>query len=206
MAEGSRLSGIPSGAVVAILRNHDDELNETVARAAATSDAVGFDLAGDELRWPSLERYVDAFGIAAVAGLGLTAHAAEAAAASAALDAHRLFGVTRIGHGAHIIDDADVLKGVVDAGLTVEVCPSSNWFTGAMTRLKDHPAPVFRDAGVKLALGDDNPRQTLSLLSNERAILRGILGFDDAALADLDESSIQAAFISDDVRRSLRVG
>jgi adenosine deaminase len=204
MAEGSRLTGMPSGAVVAILRNHATALNEDVARAAVRGDAVGFDLAGDELRWPELERYEAAFAIARAGGLGLTCHAAEAGPASAALDAARLFGVTRIGHGAHIVDDADVLERVVDAGLVVEVCPSSNWYTGAIGSLAEHPAPRFRDAGVKLALGDDNPRQTRSLLSNERRILRERLGFDDPALTDLDATSIDAAFVSDSVRAGLR--
>jgi len=204
MAEGSRVSGMPSGAVVAILRSDPTELNEAVARAATRSAAVGFDLAGDELLYPELERYVDAFAIARASGLGLTCHAAEAGPASAALDAADLFGVTRIGHGAHIVDDPDVLARVADRGLVVEVCPSSNWFTGAIASVTDHPAPRFRDAGVPLVLGDDNPRQTGSLLSNERRILADDLGFDAAALAALDEVSIAASFMSDAGRVALR--
>ncbi|CAN5241798.1 adenosine deaminase [soil metagenome] len=199
-AEGSRRSGMPSGVVVAILRNSASELNEDVARAAARSDAVGFDLAGDELLWPELERYVDAFAIARAAGLGLTCHAAEAGPASAALAAQRLFGVTRIGHGAHLVEDTEVLRAVADSGLVVEVCPSSNCFTGAIARVADHPAPAFAAAGVRLVAGDDNPRQTLSLLSNEVRLLRDELGIDTAALESV---SLEAAFLTNGQRAAL---
>jgi adenosine deaminase len=184
-----------------ILRDSAAELNEEVARAAARSDVVGFDLAGDELRWPELERYVDAFAIARAAGLGLTCHAGEAGPAAAALEAQRVFGVTRIGHGAHIVDDAEVLAAVVQSGLVVEVCPSSNWFPGAIAAIGDHPAPRFAAAGVPLVAGDDNPRQTLSPLSNEVRILRDELGVNTEAL---NATAIDAAFVTESVRAELR--
>ncbi|MEA9986150.1 adenosine deaminase [Subtercola sp. RTI3] len=205
--QGSDASGMPAGVVVAALRLHDSELNEAVARSAARfADAgvVGFDLAGDELRFAALEPFVGAFGIARAAGLGVTCHAAEAGPASAALEAVALLGATRIGHGAHLTDDPEALKRIAGDGIVVEVCPTSNWYTGAIGAIAGHPAPAFRAAGVALVLGDDNPRQTGSTLSHEHRVLSDQLGFDAAALADLAETSVRAGFMADSVRRELR--
>ncbi|MBU1587302.1 MAG: adenosine deaminase [Actinobacteria bacterium] len=206
MREGSAATGMPSGAVVAALRHHDRETNLAVARAAARAagnGVVGFDLAGDELLYPDLRPHTDAFALARAAGLGITCHAAEAAPGPAAREAVELLGATRIGHGAHIVDDADTLRWAADSGIVVEICPTSNWYTGAIADVAQHPAPRFRDAGVKLVLGDDNPMQTGSGMREERDLLSGVLGFGPADLAALDSVSVEAAFLEPAVRREL---
>ncbi|MGO4105445.1 adenosine deaminase [Leifsonia sp. YAF41] len=197
MREGSLATGMPSGAVVAALRHHFPETNEAVARAAARfagTGVVGFDLAGDELLFPALEPHRPAFDIARAAGLGLTCHAAEAGPARAARDAVELLGATRIGHGAHIVDDPDVLRWCAETGVVIEICPTSNWYTGAIASIADHPAGRFRDAGVRLVLGDDNPMQTGTDLRDERDILVTALNFTAEDLAAIDENSVGAAF------------
>jgi adenosine deaminase len=207
VAQGTKNSGMPAGVVVAALRLHDSGLNEEVARAAAAAagnGVVGFDLAGDELRYPDLTPFTNAFAIARSAGLGLTCHAAEAAPAQAALDAVNLLGVTRIGHGAHIPEDPNVLNRIADEGIYIELCPSSNYFSGAIAARHDHPAPTFRDAGVRVVLGDDNPRQTRSLLSAEKQILRDELTFTPSHLHKLDRDSVEAAFAEESVRHDLQ--
>jgi adenosine deaminase len=206
MRAGTQDTGMPSGAVVAALRHHATEVNEAVARAAAEGAGdmiVGFDLAGDELLFPELEPHATAFSIARAAGLGITCHAAEAAPASAARDAVELLGASRIGHGAHVADDPEVLRWCAEAGVVIEVCPTSNWYTGAIPEISAHPAPVFRDAGIRVVLGDDNPMQTGSGLADERRVLGGQLGWTDAALAALDRDSVDAAFLQPAQREAL---
>jgi adenosine deaminase len=206
MRAGTHDTGMPSGAVVAALRHHAPEVNEAVARAAAEAAGdviVGFDLAGDELLFPELEPHAPAFAIARAAGLGITCHAAEAAPASAAREAVELLGASRIGHGAHVADDPDVLRWCAEAGVVIEVCPTSNWYTGAIPEISAHPAPVFRDAGIRVVLGDDNPMQTGSALADERQVLAGQLGWTDMALAALDRDSVAAAFLHPAQREAL---
>ncbi|MFB2580001.1 adenosine deaminase [Herbiconiux sp. P15] len=207
VAEGSASSGMPAGVVVATLRHHSPELNREVARSAARfagRGVVGLDLAGDELLYPDLAPHTDAFDIAMAAGLGLTCHAAESAPGRAARSAVELLGVSRIGHGAHLATDPDALAWIVDAGITIEICPTSNWYTGAIAAVTDHPAPTFARAGAALALGDDNPVQTRSLLSAERVLLGSTLGFDRAELQRLDRASVAAAFVDHSVRQRLQ--
>lgn len=197
MREGSASTGMPSAAVVAALRHHDAETNESVARAAsrfAGHGVVGFDLAGDELLYPELTPHVHAFEIARAASLGVTCHAAEAAPGRYAREAVELLGATRIGHGAHIVDDPDVLAWAAESGVIVEICPTSNWYTGAIPTVSAHPAQRFLRGGVRLVLGDDNPMQTGSDLPAERAVLTDILGFTAGELAALDRTSRDGAF------------
>jgi adenosine deaminase len=206
IAEGTRRCGMPAGLVIAMLRHHPAELNEEVARAAARRAGLGvagLDLAGDELRFPDLRPFAQGFAIGKAAGLGLTCHAAEAAPGVATRQAVELLGVSRIGHGAHMATDQDILSWAAGHGVVIEICPTSNWYTGAIGAIADHPAPIFRSAGVDLVLGDDNPLQTQSPLSQERRILRDLLGFDGEALRHLDAISIKAAFVEPSVRDHL---
>jgi adenosine deaminase len=204
IAEGMIRTKIHAGVVIAALRHHDTETNIAVARAAsryAGKGVVGFDLAGDESLFNDLAQYEKPFAIARAAGLGLTCHAAEAAPGASAREAAERFGVSRIGHGAHLAEDDESLKWVRDRGIVVECCPTSNWFTGAIARRSDHPVRYFRAQKLKIVLGDDNPIQTKSLLSNERQVLVDELGFNQQDLKTLDETSVYAAFVEDASRR-----
>ena len=204
LAEGARRSGIHAGVVIAALRHHDEETNMQVARAAtrfAGRGVVGFDLAGDESRFNDLRLYERPFAVARAAGLGLTCHAAEAAPGQAAREAVERFGVSRIGHGAHLAEDADALRWVRDHGVVVECCPTSNWYTGAIASRAEHPARYFREQNLQIVLGDDNPVQTKSLLSKERRVLVDELGFSEHDLDELDRVSVQAAFVEEGIRQ-----
>ena len=207
IAAGIADTGISAGVVVAALRSDSTEVNEAVARAAARAagtGVVGFDLAGDEMLFPDLARYRDAFAIARSAGLGITCHAAEAGSGRAAQQAVELLGATRIGHGARIAEEPDLIGWFIERDIAIEVCPTSNVYTGAVSAMTSHPAARFARAGARVVLGDDNPRQTGSLLSNEVAVLRGDLGFDESMIRELSRHSVDAAFVADGVRRSWR--
>jgi adenosine deaminase len=54
---------------------------------------------------------------------------------------------------------------------------------------------------LKIVLGDDNPIQTKSLLSNERRVLVDELGFNERDLRTLDVTSVHAAFLEDGTRQ-----
>lgn len=207
VSDGTRSTGLAAGVVVAALRHHEQHHNYELARAAARhagSGVVGFDLAGDELRYPDIEPHRKPFAIAAAAGLGLTCHAAEAAPARVVLDAVNILHVSRIGHGAHIADDPAVMNWVAEHGIAIEICPTSNYYTGAISSPDRHPAPQFKTAGIPIVLGDDNPRQTRSPISAEYHKLSTVYGFTETDLQRLDADSIEHAFAEPSVRHRLR--
>jgi len=77
------LRGLAAGpiravAIVCAMRTHSSEATLALAREAARflgRGVVGFDLAGDEAGFPSVEPHRPAFELAGAAGLGLTCHA-----------------------------------------------------------------------------------------------------------------------------------
>jgi adenosine deaminase len=207
--DGVRASGIDAGLVVCALRQHDEETNRAVARAAASFaglGVVGFDVAGDELVFPDLAPMREAFGIARAAGLGLTAHAAEAGPASAVRDALELLGVRRIGHGSRAAEDAGLLAWAAGEGICFEVCPTSNVLTGAAASYESHPARAFVAAGCDVVVGDDDPTTIGGRLSRELDLLERAVGLTSADMERVGATSIERVFCEESVRARLRAG
>lgn len=200
-------TGMAAGLVPAILRHHEPAANERLAELAVQhrDDGVaGFDIAGDELAFPDLRPHVRAFEVARTGGLGITAHAAEAGPASAAREAHDLLGATRIGHGTRLAQDDDLLAWAADTGICIEVCPTSNYLTGALRAGDPHPVRKFLAAGCEVVLGDDNPSQTWSPLSAEAEGLVTLQGLMPEELDAMSTAAIAHAFCDDDTRARLR--
>jgi adenosine deaminase len=209
LAEGSRATGLPAGLVVCALRHLDEATNLAVARGAAGAagrGVVGFDVAGDELLFPSLDPYRESFAIARAAGLGLTAHAAEAGPASAARDAVRLLGVSRIGHGSHIADDPDTLAWAAREGIAIEVCLTSNVMTGAARSISEHPLHHFVAAGCRVVIGDDNPVNIGTTLAAEERHLEDEAGLTAEQARAIQRTAVEVAFVDETTRAQLRRG
>lgn len=207
LAEGSVATGVPAGLVVAMLRHTDTETNLAVARAAASAagkGVVGLDIAGDELLFPSQAPYREPYAIGAAAGLGLTAHAAEAGPPTSVIDAVEHLGVSRIGHGSRVVDDPGVLAWAADRGITFEVCPTSNLLTGAARSIRDHPLRAMLAAGCRIVLGDDDPITTGQRLRAEERVLveEGALTSDQ--LRDIHRTASEVAFAEPSIRIALR--
>jgi len=206
--EARHSTGIHAGVIACMLRHEPQGLVEEIASAAvglANAGIVGLDIAGDEILYPSLDRFAPIYMLAREAGLGLTAHAAEAGPASSAREAVELLGVTRIGHGSHIADEPELLDWMRDQGVTIEVCATSNLLTQAAQSLAEHPVHAFVQAGVAVALGDDNPENTGVRLSEEARLLVTDGGLTPEVVAGFAHNAINAAFCSDAVRRDLAV-
>ena len=207
VTEAAAVTGVHAGVIACMLRHEPQDLVEEIARAAVglvDKGVVGLDVAGDEFLYPSLDRFAPLYALARDAGLGLTAHAAEAGPASAAREAVQSLGVRRIGHGSHIVDDRGLLEWIRREGVIVEVCPTSNVLTGAAPSLAEHPVHAFVAAGIAVVLGDDNPENTGVRLSEEARLLVTNAGLGDEVVAGFARNAIGAAFCSDRVRTDLR--
>lgn len=204
--DGRQATGLPVGLVVCLLRHLDEETNLAIARAAAAAagqGVVGLDVAGDELLYPSLDRYRAAYRIAKAAGLGLTAHAAEAAPGAAAVEAVATLGVSRIGHGSHIADDPATLAWAAAEGIAIEVCPTSNVLTGAAPSILEHPLHAFLEAGCRVVLGDDNPINIGTRLAAEERRLIDEGGLSEGQLLAIHRTACEVAFMDESTRATL---
>src|SRR5207302_10255108 len=115
-------------AIVCAMRNHPVEDNVQLARTAggfAGLGLVGFDLAGDEARYPAAP-HRPAFEAARAGGLRLTCHAGEAGQPSSVEEALDI-GVERIAHGVIGARDPRIVERIRREGIVLDMCPSANW-------------------------------------------------------------------------------
>ena len=138
---------------------------------------------------------------AAEAGLGITVHAGEFSTAniSAAL---QLPGISRIGHGVYATATDKLLQRVVDSGVTVECCLTSNLALGAVPSLVEHPIRRLVESGVPVTLSTDDPVRLCTSIEREyeRA---AALGFGRDDLLSFTRQGILASFTSEERRSKL---
>ena len=94
-------------------------------------------------------------GFVKASGLHLSAHAGEFLDAKPVVQAIDL-GVERIGHGIQIAADTEVLEQVNAHEVTLEVCPISNFRTGAIASGCEHPLGRLLRGGIRTTINSDD--------------------------------------------------
>ena len=163
---------------------------------------VGFGLGGPEIGVPR-PQFETHFGAARAAGLRSVPHAGETTGPQTVWDAVRLLGAERIGHGVSAAGDADLLAHLAEAGITLEVCPTSNVATGAVESLDGHPIREFVAAGVPVTVNSDDPPMFNTSLNQEYAVAARLLDLDHDGVADLARAAVAASFAEDAVKAGL---
>jgi adenosine deaminase len=191
-------AGIEVRFLITFTRERFDEpaWRQTIDLAAAMAErgVVGVDLAGDEFAHPN-ERFAAIMGRARDTGvLGVTIHSGEGTSAASVASAVERLGCDRIGHGISAAAEPRVMALLVERSVTLEVCPTSNYQTGCIDDLADHPLPRLVEAGVAVSLNTDDPSIHGVDLVDEYA-LAGSLGFGPQRLLALEHNAARAAFI-----------
>jgi len=202
--DASRETGLGIGVIVAANRTRHPLDARTLARLAgqyAGRGVVGFGLSNDERRGTTRD-FAPAFRIAERAGLLLAPHGGELLGADHARVCVEALGADRLGHGVRVSEDPRLLETVVERGIALEVCPTSNVSLGVYTDLASVPVPTLLEAGATIALGADDPLLFGSRLAAQYATMRAAHDLDDATLAHLARSSLSASRAPEDVRRA----
>lgn len=129
------------------------------------------------------------FERARAAGLRVAAHAGENGPGSNVREAVLEGGVARIVHG--IRADGATLELLAERGIPVDICPTSN---GALAAdVAPHPLPRMLAAGVRCALGTDDPGVAPCDLGTEAAAAQA-MGLDATALETLRRNGAEDAW------------
>lgn len=160
---------------------------------------VAFGLGGPEIGVPrpQFERH---FAAARDAGLHSVPHAGETTGPETVWDALRVLGAERIGHGTSAAQDPALLAHLAATGVPLEVCPSSNLATRAVATLDEHPLRAFVDAGVTVTVNSDDPPMFGTDLNREYDVAAGLLGLDEAGVAELARTAVRVSFAPEDVK------
>lgn len=194
-----------AGLVIAVLEGMDEDVAAGLVALAARhagAGVVGVDLAGDEALFDA-GRFRRPFARARDAGLPVTVHAGEGHDPSHIRAAVQELGARRIGHGTSACSDDGVLDLLVERGVTIEACLSSNLHTGAVRRLELHPLPRLLDRNVRVTLATDNRFFSETTLSREYDIAAGALGVPAEGIARMVLESAASAFLCDRERARL---
>jgi adenosine deaminase len=187
--------GIEARILSVAVRNYGVERAVEIAELTAARPhpyVVGFSLAGDEAGYPP-EPFLDAYRIAAAAGLGCTVHAGEWAGPDSVRGALEL-PVSRIAHGVRAIEDPALVEELARRAVTLEVCPTSNVVLGVFPSYEEHPFPALRAAGIPLTLGSDDPPYFGASVAGEYAIAHERFGLSEEELVDVTRTAIEASF------------
>ncbi len=201
-------AGIVVRLICTALRSHDPALNvELAATAARFRDRglVGWDLAGDEERFPDPAVFRLAFEAARAGGLRITLHAGEWGGAGQVRRALEL-DPERIAHGPGAIDDPTLVAELIARGVTLDLCPTSNVQAGIVPSLREHPLARLQRAGVSVTLSTDDLTVSDIELSDEYERAVEEIGLSLPELWTIDRRALDVAFADEPTLAPLRAG
>jgi adenosine deaminase len=203
--DATERTGVPVSILIAANRTRHPLDARTLARLAAQyagRGVVGFGLSNDERRGEALA-FAKAFDIAERGGLFAAPHGGELLGAESVWSCLDGLNAHRIGHGVRSVEDPTLVAHLADAGVTLEICPQSNVALGVYPDLASVPLRELFDAGVRIALGADDPLLFDSRLVAQYEAARHVHRFTDEEIAELARMSIRGSAAPDDVRQSL---
>jgi adenosine deaminase len=150
---------------------------------------VGFSTGGLE-RVP-FKAWAPVFDRARKAGLRLAAHAGENGPAGNVREAILEAGVERIVHGVRAARHPDIVELLAERKIALDICITSN--RALVPDLGAHPLPALLRAGVRCALGTDDPGVIPCTLPGEWEQARN-LGLTPAELDALHAHSVADAW------------
>jgi adenosine deaminase len=174
---------VRAGLILMMDRTFDARLNEIIVEKAirwAARGIVGVDIAGPR---PGGERYdytriAPMVETARAAGLGVTIHVGEEGATGREEigDVVEHLRPDRIGHGILAAGDEELMRMLRDAGVVLEICPTSNLLTKA---LPDEAAVrdtirTFVEHDVPFTIATDGPEMMRTHLRDEFSLLERI--------------------------------
>jgi aminodeoxyfutalosine deaminase len=165
-----------------------------IALGERPAGLISFGLGGPEVGVPR-QQFAPHFEMARAAGLHSVPHAGETTGPETVWDAIRHLGAERIGHGIAAARDPRLLAYLAERGIPLEVCPTSNLRTRAVTSLAEHPLPALVAAGVPITINSDDPPMFGTTLNQEYAVAAELLGLAEDGVAALARAAVAASFL-----------
>lgn len=182
----------------------NDRENEKTVRLAERylhAGVAAVDLAGAEGVYKT-EKYKGLFALVRELDVPFTIHAGEADGPQSVRAAVE-FGARRIGHGVRMYEDASVMELVIDQGIALELCPTSNLQTGAVVGIRNYPIRKFLNAGVIATVNTDNMTVSDTTVKKELALLRKGLSLTVEEEKMLLLNAVYASFLPEEEKQAL---
>ena len=164
---------------------------------------VAVDLAGDESGFPA-PLFVEHFKRVRDAGLHVTVHAGEVLGPESIWSAIRDLGAERIGHGFRSVEDPELVDHLLEKGIGLESCPTSNLHISAVTDYASHPIKQLADQGVKFCLNTDDPGISAIDLAHEYEVAAPAVGLTKGQVHQSQLDGLEMAVLSNEEKSALQ--
>ena len=191
---------VRAGVILMMDRRFPKEQNDIIAAKAArfaSEGVVGLDIAGPLNPSFQVKDLVDAVKTARTAGLKITIHTGEVTPVAEVWEVIKYLKPDRIGHGIRSVDDAKLMSYLAQHNIVLEVCPTSNIQTNAVSSWDEMGEIIakFIHHKVPFTINSDGPELLGTNVKEEfeRLVIRKILTEDDVVTAT--QTAKKATFV-----------
>jgi adenosine deaminase len=194
---------------------------------------AGFDIAGAEDGFP-IREHMEAITLLEREGIPFTIHAGEMDGAHSVWETVHIAHALRVGHGTRVIEDVSLngrplsvgtavkaveaaresgsavlelgrtAQWIVDRGIPLEQCVTSNSNGGVVVGIENHPIELLRSLGFTITINPDNRLMSKTSISREFRRISEQFGWGVAEFAGAERAGVEAAFITRVEKDALR--
>ena len=196
---------IKSGIIICGIRNIDPSVSLDLAELAVkhkNNGVIGFDLAGAEYNYPA-KKHKEAFYLIRNNNINTTIHAGEAFGPESIHQAIHTCGANRIGHGIRLREDIELMSYINDHRICLEMCLTSNYHTGAIDIIENHPFKFYYKQGIRVSLNTDNRLISSTNLSKEYFLASKLFNLNVNDVREIIIMSMKSSFIPQKDRKQM---
>ncbi len=188
--------GIQASLIVCFLRHlsENDALKTFDQLMPFRHQFIGIGLDSSEQGNPP-SKFKNLFDRARAEKLKLVAHAGEEGATDYVWEALDILGVDRIDHGNVISTDKALIQRVVADKIALTMCPLSNRSLQVAKDLRQHPAMLLLNKGVRVTINSDDPAYFGGYVNQNYQALAEALSLTAQDLEKLIHMSLAAKFV-----------
>ncbi|MEH7086031.1 adenosine deaminase [Neobacillus drentensis] len=164
---------------------------------------VAIDLCASEEEGFS-EKFVEPIALAREYGYRVTIHAGETGVGKNVLEAVKLLGAERIGHGVFIKNCDEAYNIVKEKRIVLEMCPTSNVQTKAVNQFSEHPIYQFHKDGIQVTVNTDNRTVSNTTMANECDIVFKEFNISEDDYKQIYLTSVEASFANAETKEKLK--
>lgn len=190
---------ISSQLIMCFLRHLDEKSAfETLVSAEPWLEHIqGVGLDSSELGFPP-SLFESVFKRAASLGLKKVAHAGEEGPPEYIYEALDLLDIDRIDHGNRSLEDAALIKRLVEAQMPLTVCPLSNLRLAVVKDMNEHPLRKMLKLGLNVCVNSDDPAYFGGYVNENFHALIDHTGLTSEEIIRLVGNSFRSSFLPED--------
>jgi adenosine deaminase len=197
LADAESKFGMTSSLIMCFLRDMSPEsametLDEAIGHKGWIK-TVGMD--SKELGNPP-RKFKDVYRRAREEGFMAVAHAGEEAPAEYVREALDLLKISRIDHGYHMFEDADLVKRVVKERIPVTFCPLASIGVEYFSTVAEMPVAKALELGMVACINSDDPAYFKGYIAENLDAAVDAFSFGEEDVLQLLRNSFEASFLA----------